>query len=372
MAVYKIFPVKDSSIYSLYPNLNSGIDEIIECSTRVSDDYDINTQTSRILIQFSQAEITDILQNKVGSLPWSSSLKLFLADGEGFSDDVTLQFYPISSSWVMGTGKFLDNPEITDGVSWNYRDYFGGKSWRISNYRQYVTASFNPTTPGGGTWYTGSSIAGLNVIQTQSLGYYSTGDINVDVTDTIKAWISGAFENNGFLIKQAVEFPTSSDYANIIQYFSRDTNTIYPPELEIKWRDFTYNTGSLPVINTSQMVATLPNNIGVFYSESVQRFRVNVRPEYPPRVFQTSSLYTNQYALSTSSYYAIKDLDTNEFVIDFDTTFTQISCDASGNYFDIYMNGLQPERYYKILIQTTVDGSTLVLDNDYNFKVVNG
>jgi hypothetical protein len=36
------------------------------------------------------------------------------------------------------------------------------------------------------------------------------------------------------------------------------------------------------------------------------------------------------------------------------------------------MNGLQPERYYKVLIQTAVDGSTVVMDNNYFFKVING
>ena len=372
MAVYKIFPEKDTSIYSLYPNMNTGLDEIIECSTRVSDEYDVNTQASRFLIQFSQEEIESVLQSKVGNSNWSSSLKVFLADGEGFSDTVTLQFYPISSSWGMGSGKFLDNPEITDGASWNYRNFFGSKSWRLSNFGPYVTASYSPSFPGGGNWYTGSSIPGLNVYQTQSFGFYSSGDINVNVTDTIKAWVSGAFENNGFIVKQSQEFPTSSDYSNIIQYFSRDTNTIYPPQLEIKWDDSEYNPGVIPVVNTSQLVITLPNNPGQFYSESIQRFRVNARPKYPPRVFQTSSLYTNNYVLPSSSYYAIKDLDTNEFIIDFDNEFTKISADQSGSYFDIYMNGLQPERYYKILIQTNIDGSNIVLDNNYNFKVVNG
>jgi hypothetical protein len=38
----------------------------------------------------------------------------------------------------------------------------------------------------------------------------------------------------------------------------------------------------------------------------------------------------------------------------------------------MYMNGLEPERYYTILIQTTINGSTIVFDNNYNFKVVNG
>jgi len=100
--------------------------------------------------------------------------------------------------------------------------------------------------------------------------------------------------------------------------------------------------------------------------------RVNVRPQFPERVFQTSSLYTTNYYLPTASYYAVKDLDTNEFVIDFDDTYTKISADDETSYFTLYMNGLEPERYYQVLIKTTVDGSTLVLDNDYYFKVING
>jgi hypothetical protein len=36
------------------------------------------------------------------------------------------------------------------------------------------------------------------------------------------------------------------------------------------------------------------------------------------------------------------------------------------------MNGLQPERYYKILIKTTINNTTLILDNDYYFKIING
>jgi hypothetical protein len=65
-------------------------------------------------------------------------------------------------------------------------------------------------------------------------------------------------------------------------------------------------------------------------------------------------------------------LDTNEFVINFDNQFTQLSADTTSSYFDLYMSGLQPERYYSILIKTTINGSTLVFDNDYNFKVING
>ena len=97
-----------------------------------------------------------------------------------------------------------------------------------------------------------------------------------------------------------------------------------------------------------------------------------MRPEFPVRTFQTASLYTQNHALPSSSYYAIKDLDTNEFVVDFDNNFTKISCDNNSNYFDIYMNGLEPERYYKILVKTIISGSIIIKDEDYYFKVVNG
>ena len=101
------------------------------------------------------------------------------------------------------------------------------------------------------------------------------------------------------------------------------------------------------------------------YSESIQRFRLNVRPQYPARVFSTASFYTTNYYLPTASYYAIKDLDTDEFVVEFDDSYTKISADSNSSYFDLYMNGFEPERYYKILIKTTLDGSTKVLDENY-------
>ena len=48
-----------------------------------------------------------------------------------------------------------------------------------------------------------------------------------------------------------------------MQYFSIDTHTIYPPTLEIKWDDSSYNTGSLSVISNNNNVITLGNNIEI-------------------------------------------------------------------------------------------------------------
>ena len=65
-------------------------------------------------------------------------------------------------------------------------------------------------------------------------------------------------------------------------------------------------------------------------------------------------------------------MHTNESIIDFDNNYTQISADSNGSYFKLYMNGLEPERYYKIIIKTTIDDQVLVLDDDYYFKIING
>jgi hypothetical protein len=36
------------------------------------------------------------------------------------------------------------------------------------------------------------------------------------------------------------------------------------------------------------------------------------------------------------------------------------------------MDGLEPERYYKILISSSLDGNEYILDDKYYFKVING
>jgi hypothetical protein len=275
----------------------------------------------------------------------------------------------------MGTGKYTYSPEYTNGVSWIYRGAANTTAWATSSFNPLVTASYSSET-GGGTWFTGSSNPSIvpTVTAAQTFSYFDDFDINVNVTNIVKAWTSSLIENNGIIVKQAIEFIDSLEYNNTLRYFSRDTHTIYPPSLDIKWRDYTWNTGSSTqtILNVLPVFVDVNENPGIFYPESVNKFRINARPEYPDRIYQTSSLYTTNYYLPTSSYYAIKDLDTNEFVINFDEQFTQLSADDQSSYFTLYMNGLQPERYYTILIKTTIDGSTLIFDNNYSFKVING
>ena len=390
MAVYKIFPEKDATMYSLFPQMNTGLDEIIEISN-LNFAVDSSPQVARYLIQFDSSSIDNLILTKGSGSNWDIDLRCFIATAQGIIMDSEVYVYPVSGSWVMGTGKYLDQPLVTNGVSWEWQTFAGtsGGSQRwpnTSSLSPYTTASYTGNNRGGGAWYTGSDLPDLNLVGTQTFSYHSDKDLKINITDIAKAWYSasqnlnGAYTkiyNNGFIVKweDLIEFNTNLNVQPVLQYYSMDTHTIYPPCLDFKWDDSIWNTGSstLPVLETPQAYVSIMNNNGFFYSQSIQQFRVDCRPQFPPIVFQTSSIYTNNYYLpSGSSYWAIKDLDTNEYVINFDSNYTKVSADASGSYFTVYMNGLQPERYYTILLQTTIGGTTQVIDSNYNFKVING
>ena len=306
----------------------------------------------------------------------------------GLNLNQELKVYAISGSWGMGSGKYYNEPSSTDGASWEFMTYsgsdVGAQKWQIVDpFEPYATASFIAGEEGGGTWYTGSNL-GLPIIQSQSFSYGIGVDLSIDVTDTIKTWYTNSLvdntiglPNDGFLVKQSSsrEFVNSQAVTATFRYFSIDTNTIYPPLLDLKWNDQYYNTGSSKntTIGTPEAFMSVYNNVGTYYSQSVERFRIAAIPKYPDVVFQTASLYTTNFYLPKGvSTYAIKDTDTNEFVIPFDETYTQISADSTSSYFDVYMNGLEPERYYTILIKTVLDSTTQVFDEDILFKVVNG
>ncbi len=374
MAVYKIFPTQDATLYSAYPSMNTGLDEIIEATTNFKTgslqlEGDL-PQTSRFLIQFDSADMAYVSSSLIRTASFDVNLKVFVANVEGIDTDTIVLANAVSQSWNMGTGRFLSTPEVTNGCSWVWRNESGSQQWLTSSFGGGSTGSYSPNnTRGGGVWWTGSQAS-------QTFSYRSDLDLNFPVKEIVKEWNSGSWNNYGFIVRQdpSQEFLPLPDNQITLKYFSVDTHTIYPPCLEFKWNDFLFNTGSSTqtIITGSNIYASLDNNQGYFFSESIQRFRINARPQFPQRSFQTSSIYTTNYYLPPGSLYAVKDLDTNEYVVEFDSTYTKISSDFSSSYFDLYMNGLEPQRYYTILIQTTSGGSTIVLDNNYSFKVING
>jgi len=369
MAVYNIFPEKDSFIFSEYPTGNAGKDEVIEIGGYPNI---VNVgQASRIVLKFSDSDIDDIIDNKIGNTNFSSSLHLYLAEASDIPIDFTLYSYPIyvdSADWDNGVGKYGDIPVNKTGVSWEYERANKTSAWLTSGFPSFVTASFTSSLQGGGTWYTASNGENMEFSKTFSLN--STLDLDINVTPAVKQIYNNTLTNNGFIIKLQDNLEFDDIINTRLKYFGVDTNTIYPPFLQISWDDSSYNTGSLSVLSTDKCNIDITNNRGRYVDSGKQRFRISAKPQYPTRAFTTSSIYLTNYALPSASYWGIRDENTEEMVIDFSTEFTKISCDSEGSYFDVYMDGLQPERYYRILIKTDLDTSTVVRDNQNVFKVV--
>ena len=61
--------------------------------------------------------------------------------------------------------------------------------------------------------------------------------------------------------------------------------------------------------------------------------------------------------------------NTNLKIIDFDNVANKLSNDTTSSFFKLYMDGLEPDRYYKIQIKSIIDGGTYIYDDDYYFKV---
>lgn len=151
--------------------------------------------------------------------------------------------FPISQSWLMGNGYWSDGGSST-GVSWIYRDNDEGTQWythSVSGPRTAIDFINNPALLtasfgyGGGTWYT-SSFSSQNFA-------YQAADIRMNVTPIVMQWLSGSIPNNGIILLSSDELrATGSGFT--LKFFSRDTNTIYSPYLDVCWNDAVFITGS--------------------------------------------------------------------------------------------------------------------------------
>ena len=380
MAYYFLFPEKDTTIYS-HPyrqDLNTGIVETLSLASEkgVTDNL---YYPSRILLKFKDSELKETLRDKVSG-SFSASLKLYATEySKNLPVSQTIELYPLSQSWNNGTQRYLDRPYnnnvISNGASWLYRDNGTTKSpW--GTITTNTTASISGSLPvSGGIWYTGSGFE-----TTQSIEITNNFDLDFNITDQIKKFSSSLFAsqgypdgipNNGFIIKKENDVFNNNTTQGDLNYFSLDTHTIFSPSLTIKWDDSSYVTSSgADILTSGKIQLNISNNKGTYRQTEEPTFRINSRKQYPTRTFTTSSNYLNINYLNSASYYSIEDYTSKEIIVPFDTEFTKLSADSEGMYFKLNMQGLQPERYYRLLIRhDNNDGINIYDDNSY-FKII--
>lgn len=353
--MHKLFTSSfDASIYLQQPDQNAGRDEILEVGKLY---YGSSKDIARTLIKFDVANM---------GIPSGSIVYLNLksSQAEEIPLEYTIHANAVSQSWSMGTGTKFDNI-TSDGVSWKYRN--GVNTWQDNVTAG--TAVFTPGTTGsanaeGGTWYTASQAS-------QSYNY-EDADIRINVTGIVNRWLSGSIPNNGFIVHHGLENEENTLDYGVLKFFSKETNTIYEPKLEVVWNDTSFATGSLLPVNgyaEDDYKVVITNLKTEYTKDSRIKIRIKGRDMFPLKSFSTTFEYDQSKYLPTTSYYQLEDYITNDVIFPFGE-YTKISCDNTSNYFILDLNTLPLYRTYRLKLKI-IDGEiSTIIDDKLTFQIV--
>lgn len=315
MAIKKFLPTKNCSVYSRYPYDNFGLDEILEVGVSNQDDT-----LTHSLISFDSTEINNFISTLSGS--YSKNFKLYFCDGKTIPSQYTLQLKQLQDdNWISGTGN-------KDGITFSQ--------------------------------YSGSYLSTSVLVNEQSFSVYSEKDVTFQLSGSslYSYSINTKFDTS---LKDTEEFT--------FQYYSKDTHTIYQPQLEIKYQDFVYdNSLSGSVIQREPFISII-NNRYPLYVNNKYRLDISCRDKYPIRQFSPTATYNRKKYLPSTSYYALRDIKADLYVIDFDTEYTRISLDQSGNFINLDTSNLEPNRYYTLDVKTIINGKLYLFKDNVYFKI---
>lgn len=321
--MYKLLtPTKDASIYSNEPNVNTGLDEILEISKTSA------TSIARTLLFFDLDGVENV-ENSVLLLKETEPTEIGV--------DYTIFAYPISGSWEMGIGRKFQDTIYDFGVTWDLKG---------SNI-QWETE--------GGDFYTSS-------FASQSFSYESA-DIQMDVSNVIEEMISGNIPNDGLLLMGDEEIGNIGTF----KFFSKETHTIHQPKLRLGWDDQVFETGSLLPLNDDSKISVKLNDT---YERDIDyTIRIYGTTKYPIKQYDSNFGYNIYQYLPQTSYYEIIDYVSKDVIIPF-SEFSKISCDEKSNYININFSGWETGRVYELIVRMDLVNHSKLYKNKFIFKVV--
>ena len=350
----------DASIYLQQPEQNTGRDEILEVGKLY---YGSSKDIARTLIKFDTGSIKSEITS-IGTGSWQTYLVLRSANSEEIPLEYSIYANAVSQSWAMGTGTKFDNI-TSNGVSWKYRD--GINTWQdnvTAGTAVFAAGTTGSANAEGGTWFiTGSA--------TQSFSN-EPDDVRMNVTNIIHQWVSGSLKNNGFIVRHSIDAENDTLDYGVVKFFSKETNTIYEPKLELVWNDSVFTTGSLTSVTGSAedgYKVVLLNLKNEYPQNEKVKIRVKGRDMYPLKSFGTTFEYDQVKYLPTTTYYQLEDYKTGEIIFPFGD-FTKVSCDSTSNYFVMDLSTLPLHRTYKIKIKIVESGISTVIDDKFIFEIV--
>lgn len=247
MGVFRIYPSKSNTIASgVYQNFNSGQNAVTDLwygggGTDTAPER--RNSFSRFLVKFDLDELSDKLTLKEINPDVVVSYKLKMTNAipgdrilepeyefdvldKRISSSYDLIVFPVNKDWDEGRGydlykenylvKQYGNPLITGYSNWN--------SATLATTWDEPGIFTNPTASTAVTQY--------------STQHFDIGNENIDmdITDIVKDWLSGGSQNNGLGLAYRRDYELlSTDTRYIASFFTENTNTAFKPYIEVTY-----------------------------------------------------------------------------------------------------------------------------------------
>lgn len=273
MAIKRYVAEKDTTITNAYrynrtraKNANMGASDILEIYSIYGQSVSGSTEKSRILVQFPIDHIINDRNAKKLGVSGSCQFILKLSNaphGDSTIENTTLSVFPLSRSWTEGVG--LDMEEYLD-----------------TGYANWVSASkIQSWTTEGGDVLSSSYYGRLESV---------SDDLEVDVTDIVEQWITGAVQNNGFLVALSSSYEDGTESYYTKKFFARRSQYFFRrPVIEARF-DSSIKDNRRTFYASSNLKSANDNKNTLFLYNSVRGEYKNI-----PSVgtgFITVSLYT--------------------------------------------------------------------------------
>jgi hypothetical protein len=191
----------------------------------------------------------------------------------------------------------------------------------------------------------------------------------MNVKSILTAWMSGSIQNNGIILKYSTENESDTQDYGILKFFSKETNTIYQPKIQIVWDDQIFATASLSALTANDIKVGVTNLKKEYKLGSEVKLKIFGRELYPLKTFTNTFSYETVKYLPQTTYYQIKDVNSDDVIIPF-SDYSKVSCDETGNYIKINFSNWEAGRTYKIEFKVDNDGDVQYFDNDTTFSLI--
>jgi hypothetical protein len=210
--------------------------------------------------------------------------------------------------------------------------------------------SESPTpTPSLSQW----NLAGIDTVNYGGIQTFNnvSGDVRMDITNMVYAWITGMIENHGIIVMHASE-ADDIDYGKL-RFFAKETNTTYSPYIEVATTYTQYDIGKYNIIDDSNIVISATNAHKKYSRNSNIRITLSARNKFQRKLYTDNVMkFDGDFVLPRDSYYSILDANSNEVIVPY-SECSRVACDPIiGNYIDIHNSIMRVGRCYKIMIKT--------------------